>query len=91
VGEVETALANIWADVLQVAQVGRHDHFFDLGGHSLLSTKMLARVEQEFGVDISFSDFFKEPLLTSMAKQVVFAQLAQFAPEDIDALVSNQQ
>ncbi|WP_338107703.1 phosphopantetheine-binding protein, partial [Pseudomonas corrugata] len=35
-GEVETAIARIWQDLLQVEQVGRHDHFFEMGGHSLL-------------------------------------------------------
>ncbi|WP_157375981.1 AMP-binding enzyme, partial [Burkholderia ubonensis] len=36
VGEVEHALADIWAQLLNVERVGRHDNFFDLGGHSLL-------------------------------------------------------
>src|SRR4029077_14102074 len=35
VGEIETALAAIWAELLKVKRVGRHDNFFALGGHSL--------------------------------------------------------
>ncbi|MCD0244298.1 phosphopantetheine-binding protein, partial [Xanthomonas melonis] len=35
-GEVEVLLAEIWRTVLGVEQVGRHDNFFQLGGHSLL-------------------------------------------------------
>jgi len=37
-GPVEAALAVIWAEVLGLPQVGRHDNFFDLGGHSLMAS-----------------------------------------------------
>ncbi|WP_010452805.1 AMP-binding enzyme, partial [Pseudomonas asplenii] len=31
-GETEIILARIWADLLKIERVGRHDHFFELGG-----------------------------------------------------------
>jgi hypothetical protein len=37
VGKLETTLAKIWRDVLQIGRVGRYDNFFGLGGHSLLA------------------------------------------------------
>ena len=40
-GEVETSLAEIWAEVLKVERVGRRDNFFDLGGHSLLVMRVV--------------------------------------------------
>ncbi|RXH34861.1 hypothetical protein XH99_09495, partial [Bradyrhizobium nanningense] len=39
-GAIETALAQIWAELLNVERIGRNDHFFELGGHSLLAVQM---------------------------------------------------
>ncbi|QIL78931.1 amino acid adenylation domain-containing protein [Diaphorobacter sp. HDW4A] len=58
-GEVEEALARIWSEVLGVERVGRHDNFFDVGGHSLLLLKVHRRIEQELKVEVSVVDLFK--------------------------------
>ena len=47
VGEIETRLARIWADLLKLEMVGRDDNFFELGGHSLLAVKMIERMRRE--------------------------------------------
>ncbi|MDX9669520.1 MULTISPECIES: non-ribosomal peptide synthase/polyketide synthase [unclassified Pseudomonas] len=66
-GEVETALAQIWADVLQVEQVGRLDHFFELGGHSLLAMRMVSQVRQRLGVELALGDLFANAELAAVA------------------------
>ncbi|MGP9687511.1 amino acid adenylation domain-containing protein, partial [Halomonas sp. AOP25-F1-15] len=66
-GEVEEALAGIWAEVLGVEQVGRHDNFFELGGHSLLALKVLEKMRHQ-GLTAQVRTLFQCPEL------VVFAQ-----------------
>lgn len=45
----EISLAAAWREILEVSHVGVNDNFFDLGGHSLLSIQMIARVYSETG------------------------------------------
>ena len=45
---VEEVLAGIWAEVLEVERVGVLDSYFDLGGHSLLIMRLLARIQATF-------------------------------------------
>ena len=45
-GALEIVLAALWADVLGLEQVGRHDDFFALGGHSLSVTRLYARLKE---------------------------------------------
>ncbi|OUM04559.1 non-ribosomal peptide synthetase, partial [Pseudomonas syringae] len=65
-GEVETALAHIWANVLQVERVGRHDHFFELGGHSLLAVKLIERMRQK-GLSADVRVLFSQPTVAALA------------------------
>jgi len=43
-GEAERLVARIWSDLLDVADVGVHDDFFQLGGHSLVAAQIVARI-----------------------------------------------
>jgi acyl carrier protein len=66
-GPTETRLAVIWRRVLRRAQVGRRDRFLDLGGDSLLATQLVARVADEFTLDLSLVDFFDAPTIAEQA------------------------
>nr|WP_281431407.1 non-ribosomal peptide synthetase [Burkholderia pseudomallei] len=45
-GDIEETLARIWEQLLERERVGRHDNFFDLGGHSLLTVSLIERMRQ---------------------------------------------
>jgi acyl-coenzyme A synthetase/AMP-(fatty) acid ligase/acyl carrier protein len=51
--ETEKLLAKIWQEALGVEHVGIHDNFFDLGGHSLLSMQVIARIKRQTGIHMS--------------------------------------
>jgi amino acid adenylation domain-containing protein len=65
-GEVEVSLAEIWATVLGVERVGRHDNFFKLGGHSLLAITLLERMRQR-DLHAEVRALFATPTLAQLA------------------------
>ncbi|HKX52257.1 MAG TPA: condensation domain-containing protein, partial [Nitrosospira sp.] len=65
-GEAEEVLAGIWAQVLGVAQVGRHDNFFELGGDSILSLQIVTRARRA-GWKITPRQLFERQTVASLA------------------------
>jgi len=64
----EQRLAAIWQELLGVEQVGLYDDFHDLGGHSLKATRLIARIQRAFGVELGLAEIFTAPTLTELAK-----------------------
>jgi amino acid adenylation domain-containing protein len=64
---IEELLAGIWADLLQVERVGVHDNFFDLGGHSLLGMRLMAKIQDTLGVSLAVRTLFESPTVCEMA------------------------
>jgi amino acid adenylation domain-containing protein len=67
---VEERLAAFWRDVLKVEEVSVHDNFFEMGGHSLLASQLLARLRQGFGVEVALRSLFQRPTLAELAAEV---------------------
>jgi amino acid adenylation domain-containing protein len=65
---LEAIVAGIWEEVLQAAQVGVHDNFFDRGGHSLLAGLALSRIRAATGADLSLRSFFQQPTVAGLAR-----------------------
>ncbi len=66
----ERAVADVWAELLGLDQVGAGDDFFALGGHSLLATQVLSRVRQGLGVELELRQLFEEPTVAGLAARV---------------------
>ena len=70
----ELIVAEAWAEVLavEVEQIGVHDSFFELGGHSILAIKMLARLQDEFDIDIPVRAVFEQPTIAGLVAEIEF-------------------
>jgi acyl carrier protein len=63
----EQSLADAWSDLLGLPQVGVNDNFFDLGGHSLLTTQLISRVRELFQVEVPLREVFQQPTIAQLA------------------------
>jgi phthiocerol/phenolphthiocerol synthesis type-I polyketide synthase E len=67
-GKVERELAEIWQDVLGIEPVGVHDNFFDLGGDSLLVTRIHTRFVERFEQDVSVASLLQYPTIEDLSR-----------------------
>ncbi len=64
---MEIELARIWSEILNVPQIGIHDDFLQLGGHSLHAMRIASRVSAAFDVDIPPASPFEAPSIAAFA------------------------
>ena len=67
---LEQILASVWSETIGVERVGVQDNFFELGGHSLLATQVLARVQEDFEVELPLRIMFEGMTVEQMAQAV---------------------
>ncbi len=73
----EEALCALFAEVLGLPAVGVDDSFFDLGGHSLLVSRLTARVAGRLGVEITARDVFQAPTAAELSERLPTARPAR--------------
>jgi len=82
--DLERQLATIWKQVLGIKQLGIHDSFFKVGGHSLLAIQLISQVNKTFKVELTLAKLFEAPTIASLAELLI--QL-EAEPGQVDAVL----
>lgn len=81
--ETERVLAGIWERLLGRSPVGVEDHFFDLGGNSMLLVKMRIDIRQALGIQLHLKELFRLTTIAQLADAITAMQWLQQPVEDI--------
>lgn len=65
---VESEIAEIWKEMLNVKEVGRNDNFFEIGGDSLLATRFVECIKQKYEIEIALREIFNNAELNGLSK-----------------------
>jgi acyl carrier protein len=102
---IQEILAEIWAEVLGVKQVGIDDNFFQLGGHSLKAIQLIGKIRQTLELDITIRHLFTSPSVKELATVLgelaggediineiakTIQEIAQLSPEQLQAMLAQQ-
>lgn len=83
---VEQQLAQLWCAVLGIPAIGVDSNFFEVGGHSLLAVRLLARIETSFGRKLSLAALFRHPTVAGQARLLEHGEARAFDFRQVVAL-----
>lgn len=86
--EAEHKIAAIWETLFGIPGIGRGQSFFDLGGNSLLSIQLVARLRQAFHGDIPMDVIFQSPTIAELAESIAQTQVKPEELDEIERLLS---
>jgi len=85
---VEERLLEIWAEVLNLDGVGIHDNFLELGGNSLLATRVISRVLKTFRVELPLRSLLDTLTVANMAVVITQSRAEKVEQEDLDRMLA---
>jgi acyl carrier protein len=101
---LEEALVSIWAEILGLEDVGIHSDFFQIGGHSILASQLVARIRDLFHVELKLRTFFGASTVAQLAEAMItdpeeksrvegiaelLISVADCSNDEIEAMLSN--
>ena len=75
---IESRIIRTYEEVLRATEIGHSDSFFDLGGDSLSATRVIGRLNADFGINLGFRDLFDSPSAAALASS--FGQHVGWVP-----------
>ncbi|WP_068774982.1 type I polyketide synthase [Paenibacillus sp. FJAT-26967] len=67
---LEETLAGIWRNLFGLEDIGIHEDFFEIGGHSLKATSLVTKIHKELDVELTLSDIFNMPTISALARHI---------------------
>jgi acyl-coenzyme A synthetase/AMP-(fatty) acid ligase/acyl carrier protein len=86
--ELEQKLAGIWETALAIHPIGIHDDFFDLGGHSLVATRIISQIHEVLRTDVSMRSLLDAPTVAGLAEVI---EALRWTATNADALSSGAE
>jgi len=84
----ERAIAALCADALNLERVGLHDDFFDLGGNSLIATRLVFQLQEHFHVRIPLVRLFERPTVAGLARVIEEARESPVGDDDLFRVIT---
>ena len=89
--EVEQRVAGVWREILGLEEVGLHDSFLDLGGDSLLATRLMSRLREELSVELPIERLFEAPTVAGVSFAVMESRAERVHTQQLDWLLTQIQ
>lgn len=66
-------MAQLWAEIIDVDQVEVDDHFFEIGGNSLLAIEVVRELKERAGVALPLGEFLRDPRPRAVSEALALA------------------
>ncbi|RFA38532.1 phosphopantetheine-binding protein [Alkalilimnicola ehrlichii] len=86
----EERIAALWQELLNVEKVGVYDNFFQVGGNSLIASRLLYRIHDVFEVELPLSQLFEATTVAAIAEMVeeqILREVDALSEHEAEALV----
>ncbi|MEM7200883.1 MAG: beta-ketoacyl synthase N-terminal-like domain-containing protein [Planctomycetota bacterium] len=80
----EERVASVWREVLEIDRVGPNDSFFEIGGRSITALRVVQRLHDDLGVELSVRQLFEAPTVAELAKEIEVRQFVADQGEDAE-------